>query len=86
MFESYIEKMTKLIRLVLNLKNNELNNEDGIMITNNLVELNNLTELNLNLAANTQINNTGFEEILSNLNKLNEVNLELNLRLIDGIG
>ena len=68
MFESYIVKMTKLIRLVLNLANNELDNEDGIMITNNLIELNNLTELNLNLAANTQINNTGFEEILSNLN------------------
>ena len=50
------------------LNNNELNNEDGIIITNNLVELNNLTELNLNLAANNDINNTGFEEILSNLN------------------
>ena len=86
MFESYIVKMTKLIRLVLNLSSNAIENEDGIDITKNLVELENLTELNLGLR-NNNINSVGFEEILSNLEML--VNLEmivLDLKLIDGIG
>ena len=52
MFESYIEKMTKLTSLDLKLGNDELGNLGGIKVVDkisNLVNLVNLTELKLKL-------------------------------------